>query len=120
MSNPIHNRKELTPNRKALRNNATPAETILWKALQKSQLAGKKFRRQHSVGAYILDFYCPEEHLAVELDGQQHFTEAGQGYDQERTRYLAALNIRVIRFENDKVFHHFDEVLKDIQKNFRL
>jgi very-short-patch-repair endonuclease len=79
----------------------------------------QKISTQHSVGAYILDFYCPEEHLAIELDGQQHFTESGQGYDLERTRYLEALNIRVLRFENNNVFHYIDEVLNDIQKSFR-
>ena len=116
MPNPIHNRRELKPNRRELRNNATPAETALWNALRKSQLDGKKFRRQHSVGVYILDFYCPEKRLGIELDGQQHFTEAGQGYDQERTRYLAALNIQIVRFENHEVFENLSGVLTEIRK----
>ena len=60
---PIHNIKPLEQNRKALRNNMTPAEVVLWKAIQKGKLEGRKFRRQHSVGKYVLDFYCP-----VELD----------------------------------------------------
>ena len=62
----IHNRKNLKQFRKDLRNNLTPAEATLWKAIQRSQLEGRKFRRQHSVGNYILDFYCPKEKLAIE------------------------------------------------------
>ena len=58
LHNQIHNLKNLKKQRKDLRNNPTPAEAVLWKALQKRQLAGRKFRRQHSVGHYILDFYC--------------------------------------------------------------
>ena len=65
----IHNRPVLKSRRKELRNNSTSAEKLLWGMLQHSNLGGYKFRRQHSVGAYILDFYCPSEKLAVELDG---------------------------------------------------
>src|SRR5438552_12976957 len=63
--------------RRELRSGLTPAEAKLWKCLQRSQLSDKKFRRQHSVGPYILDFYCPECCLAIELDGAGHFTENG-------------------------------------------
>ena len=68
MSTEIHNRSALKENRRTLRNNMTPAESALWKVLQKSQLDGRKFRRQHSVDGHILDFYCPSEKLAIELD----------------------------------------------------
>jgi len=61
--------------------------------LKHSNLGGYKFRRQHSVGSYILDFYCPSEKLAVELDGDSHFTDAAIEYDDVRTAYLNALNI---------------------------
>ena len=84
MKESIHNLKALENNRKQLRNNLTPAEAALWKMLQNSQLEGRKFRRQHSVGNYILDFYCPSERLCIELDGAYHFTEQGESYDQER------------------------------------
>jgi very-short-patch-repair endonuclease len=68
-------------------------------------LEGRKFwRQQHSIGYYIIDFYCAFEKLAVELDGQHHFTEEGQAHDKERTRYLSTLNIRVVRFKNEEVF----------------
>ena len=62
--------------RKKLRNNLTPAEAALWNLLKNSQLEGRKFRRQHSVGFYILDFYCPSERMAIELDGAQTIADA--------------------------------------------
>ena len=68
--NKIHNKPELLAFRKELRNNATPAEAFLWKHLQRSQLEGRKFRRQHSIHNFIVDFYCASEGLIVELDGQ--------------------------------------------------
>jgi len=118
MDDKIHNRKSLKENRKGLRNNMTPAEAALWKILQKSQLDGRKFRRQHSVGGNILDFYCPSEKLAIELDGAHHFTIHGSENDDERTAYLNSLNIRVIRFENKLVFEQIASVIEEIKGNF--
>jgi very-short-patch-repair endonuclease len=110
----IHNRKELEQNRKALRNNCTSAEATLWLYLKGKQL-GKKFRRQHSVGNYIIDFYCATERIAIELDGAHHFTEAGMRYDEARTKYLNGLNIKVLRFENRMVFEDIERVLEQIK-----
>jgi len=110
----IHNRELLKARRRELRRSLTPAEAALWKNLQRSQLGGKKFRRQHSVGPFILDFYCPECRLAVELDGQTHFNPAVWEYDCSRSDYLNRLNIRVLRFENRDVFEHLDWVLEKI------
>ncbi|MFL5728994.1 MAG: endonuclease domain-containing protein [Cytophagaceae bacterium] len=114
----LHNRIGLKEYRKELRNNLTTAEATLWIYLQKKKLQGKKFRRQHSVGNYILDFYCPSEKLAIELDGAHHFTPEGRIYDKQRTRFLADHNIRVIRFENDQVLHQTDYVLDRIRQAF--
>lgn len=114
----IHNRKRLKQFRKDLRNNLTPAEATLWKALQKSQIEGRKFRRQHSVGNYILDFYCPKEKLAIELDGHEHFTVNGDERDFIRDEYLRTLNIKVLRFENKEVFDNIVGVLEEIKQNF--
>lgn len=118
MNTQIHNRKELGTYRKELRNNLTSAEATLWIQLKGKQLDGRKFRRQHSVGTYILDFYCPSEKLCVELDGAGHFTPEGVAYDKERTAYLNSLNIRVIRFENAEVFERMEKVLSEIKSNF--
>jgi very-short-patch-repair endonuclease len=114
----VHNKKELEDRRKLLRNNLTSAEAALWALLKGKQVEGRKFRRQHSIGYYIIDFYCPLEKLAVELDGQHHFTEEGQAHDKERTRYLSTLNIRVVRFENEEVFQRPEEVLAEIKRHF--
>ncbi len=118
MNPQIHNHKHLKPFRKKLRNNLTTAEATFWKSLQKSQLRGHKFRRQHSVGSYILDFYCPSEKLCVELDGSYHFTPEGLAYDQRRTIFLNSVNIRVVRFENCRVFEDLEGVLEEIKNNF--
>jgi len=115
----IHNRKELKQFRKDLRNNGTPAEATLWKYLQRKQLEGRKFRRQHSIGNYILDFYCPSEKLCVELDGSQHYEEERLKYDEERTAYLNSLDTKVIRFENEMVFEDLEGVLESIKNEFQ-
>lgn len=115
----INNLKHLKARRKELRNNLTPAEAALWTLLKSKQLDGRKFRRQHSGGNYILDFYCPAERLVVELDGRHHFTEEGARYDAVRTAYLANVNIHVVRFENRLVFEMPGWVLEEIRRNFR-
>ncbi|SOE21253.1 Very-short-patch-repair endonuclease [Spirosomataceae bacterium TFI 002] len=114
----INNRPELKKFRKNLRNYSTSAEAFLWTSLKSSQLDGRKFRRQHSVGNYILDFYCPKERLCIELDGAGHFTTEGIEYDKQRTNYINSLNIKVIRFENKEVFENLENVLAEIMNNF--
>jgi very-short-patch-repair endonuclease len=116
MNNQIHNKHELKEIRGTLRNNLTAAEATLWTLLKGKQLGGKKFRRQHSVGSYILDFYCPSAKLAIELDGEHHFTAEGQTADAIRTRFLESLNIKVLRFENEEVFQSPEGVLDEIRK----
>ena len=110
----IFNRKYLMQKRKHLRNNFTGAEILLWTYLKQSQLKGIKFRRQQSIGNYIVDFYCPEKKLAIELDGDFHFDEEVQIYDQERTNFINKLGIKVLRFENQEVLYNLENVLKSI------
>jgi very-short-patch-repair endonuclease len=114
----LHNKEQLLPRRRKLRRSLTPAEATLWLSLKNSKLAGRKFRRQHSVGNYILDFYCVEEHVAVELDGEVHRNEAAEEYDYRRKRYLNEIGIKVIRFENFLVFDDIDLVLRRIESFF--
>ncbi len=114
----IHNRKYLESFRKDLRNNGTSAEAFLWKYLQRSQLEGRKFRRQHSIGNYIVDFYCPKEKLIIELDGEIHNKPEIKEHDLKRTIYLNNLGFHVIRFENKMVFDHLSSVLNEIKDNF--
>ena len=115
----IHNRKELEEIRRLLRKTLTPAEATMWKALQKSKLDGRKFRRQHSVGDYILDFYCPSEKLAIELDGMPHFSIIGAKQDIKRDKYLNSLSIKVLRFENRDIYNNLRGVLGFIMDNFK-
>jgi len=116
---PIHNNPEMKRLRKSLRNDATPTERELWNVLQHSNLGGYKFRRQHSVGRYIVDFYCPSERLAVELDGDSHFTDEAIDYDRERTAFLNALDIRVLRFLNTDVHENLDAVCERILEELK-
>ena len=115
----IHNLETSNTRRKQLRENLTPAEALLWTNLKKSQLDGKKFRRQHSIGPYIVDFFCPECRLAVELDGDAHMTGSGAEADERRTKVLKHFNVRVIRFENKEVFDNLEGVIAQIQRNLK-
>ncbi|MGN6758300.1 MAG: endonuclease domain-containing protein [Thermomicrobiales bacterium] len=97
-----------------LRRRLTTAERVLWAALRQRQLGGLRFRRQHPVGPYFLDFFCPAGGLVIELDGAVH--EATREYDEERTRYLAAYGYRVIRFKNEEVLRNLASVLAQIEQ----
>ena len=114
----INNLDKLRFFRKELRHNLTPAEARLWTYLKNSQLEGRKFRRQHSIGSYILDFYCPTEKLAVELDGEVHNTIQAQEYDEIRDLFLLNYGIKILRFENKYVFSELDGLLIMIKNNF--
>lgn len=96
----------------------TSAEASLWKSLQRKQLQGRKFRRQHSIGNYIVDFYCTTEKLAIELDGAYHFTPNQQEKDAVRDTYLESQGITVLRFENKMVFENLASVLQEICHGF--
>ena len=93
-----------------LRREGTEAERALWRLLRGRQLAGHKFRRQHEFGGFVLDFYCAEVRLAIEVDGGQHFSEEGAARDDERTRFLEANGIRVLRFTNTEIQSELDAV----------
>ncbi|PIQ34788.1 MAG: hypothetical protein COW62_00665 [Zetaproteobacteria bacterium CG17_big_fil_post_rev_8_21_14_2_50_50_13] len=99
---------------RTLRHTQTDAEKLMWQALRNRNVANAKFRRQHPVGDFILDFYCHEQKIAVELDGGQHFEKAGQEADKQRTQTLNALGIRVLRFDNRQVLTETEEVLEEI------
>ncbi len=96
---------------RALRQASTTAEQLLWRHLRNRQLAGAKFRRQHPLGPYILDFVCLEQGLVVEIDGGQHADLQAQDYDQQRTVWLQQQGLRVLRFWNHEVVQQTNEVL---------
>ena len=96
---------------KQLRLRTTEAEQKLWSLLRNRQLKGKKFRRQHAIANYVVDFYCNESKLAIELDGSVHADEVAKDYDKSRTALLAELGIKVLRFWNKEVISHPGRVL---------
>ena len=110
MSKHLYNDSTRKLDRRRLRENATDAERKLWSILRSRQMAGLRFFRQYSVGSYTLDFYCPEQRLAVEVDGGQHADVYGQQHDAHRDEYLKDLNIRVIRFWNNDVLQNVEGV----------
>ena len=114
-----YNKKILQANRKKLRNNLTPAEAALWELIKNKKLDGRKFRRQHSIGNFILDFYCPEEKLAIELDGENHYWDEGMKRDKIKTTYIKSHGIEILRFENKLVFKDPEFVLNTIKNKFR-
>ena len=99
---------------RSLRNNQTDAEQLLWGLLRGRRFAGRKFRHQHPIGRYILDFYCHESRLAVELDGGQHNDGETRSYDDRRSRFLREQGIRVVRFWNHDVLLQTDSVLESL------
>lgn len=98
----IHNLKVLFERRKDLRNHSTPEEILLWDYLKNSSL-GAKFRRQHSIGGYIVDFYCPAKKLVIELDGEVHNTTEAREYDKVRDEFLKGMNLKILRFFNKEI-----------------
>ncbi|MDX1409091.1 MAG: endonuclease domain-containing protein, partial [Saprospiraceae bacterium] len=116
----IHNRPGLILKRKQLRNNATPEEVLLWQELKGRRLAGRKFRRQHSIMMWIADFYCPSEKLVIELDGAYHYTRQQRLADHYRDQaFTDELGIRVLRFPNHRVRNDLEGVLAEIKQHFR-
>lgn len=95
-----------------LRQNDVPAEELLWKVLRNRTVAGHKFRRQHPIGPYIVDFACVECRLIVEVDGETHLARRRE--DEQRTRFLEAEGWRVRRFWNTEVYEEFEPVIEAI------
>lgn len=95
-----------------LRQPQTPTESRLWAHLRDRRLNGLKFRRQHPIGHYIVDFYCPDHRLVVEIDGDVHASQ--EEYDVDRTAWLEESGYRVIRFTNREVSGQLETVLETI------
>ena len=112
-----NNFKEQTILRKELRNEGTAAEATLWLSLKGRQVEGMRWRRQFGVGPYILDFYCPQLHLCIELDGAPHYTIQGGENDLQREEWLLQEHgIRTIRFENKDIFINHEGVIEYIRE----
>ena len=102
-----------------LRKNSTTAERILWKNLKARGLLGKKFRRQYSIGTFVVDFYCPKLKLAIELDGASHDMNEMNIYDREREEVIKTFEIIFIRFRNEEVYSNLEAVLDTIKEKVK-
>ena len=100
---------------RSLRKELTEAEGVLWNELRNRKLNGVKFRRQHPVGQFIVDFFCPVKELVIEIDGGIHFEEEVKERDENRTAELERYDLKVIRFTNDEVLNDLDGVLRKIK-----
>ena len=105
--------------RRSLRSDMPSAESVLWSKLRRQQLLGYKFRRQYSVGRYVVDFYCAEVRLAIEVDGDSHFQSGKMVRDKDREAFIKSFGIDVFRFRNIEVFEQLNEVLETIGSRLR-
>ena len=99
---------------KSMRHTATDAEHLMWQILRAKRFMNLKFRRQHVIAPYIVDFYCHEIGLVIELDGGQHGMNDAIEYDAERTKFLEAFDLTVVRYWNHDVLGWTDVVLEDL------
>lgn len=110
-----YNTSELREVRKKLRNNPTKYEEILWEYLKWRKFLWLKFRRQHSIGRYVLDFYCPSIRVWIEIDGEIHNNPENKIYDAICTEYITSDGIHIIRFTNFDIDYNREQVLKDLE-----
>jgi very-short-patch-repair endonuclease len=111
-----YHRRNILEHCRAMRNAPTDAEDRLWRRLRNRQLERVKFRRQHPVGPYIVDFYCHETNFALELDGSGHEDSDQADYDQNRAAELESMGIKVMRFWNNEVRDNMEGVLDAIRE----
>jgi len=115
----LFNRKSLKFFRTSLRNKSTSAEAVLWNIIKSKKLDSRKFRRQHSIGNYIVDFICTSEKLVIELDGNPHGEYHKIEKDKQRDQYLEDLGFSILRFENRLIFQELEFVKNEIRKTFK-
>jgi very-short-patch-repair endonuclease len=111
-----YNKKTEKEKRRILRKQQTFAEKVMWMQLRNRQIRGCKFRRQYSVDQFVIDFYCPELKLAVELDGDIHQLPEQMAYDIERQKYLEEFGISFIRIKNEEFFGNPNKAINRIEK----
>ncbi|OFY83438.1 MAG: hypothetical protein A3F72_20560 [Bacteroidetes bacterium RIFCSPLOWO2_12_FULL_35_15] len=110
----VHNKKSLLEIRRKLRQKSTPAEDCLWQQLRNGKTNDLKCKRQHSIGNYIVDFYCASKRLIIEVDGGIHNTLSQSEKDKLRDENLIDMGFKVMRFKNEEVLFSIDDVLKEI------
>ncbi|MEA5508563.1 endonuclease domain-containing protein [Crocosphaera sp. UHCC 0190] len=110
----LYNKSCEKDKRRSLRNNMPPAEKLLWARLRGRQVEGAKFRRQYSIGGFVVDFYVPELRLAIEVDGPSHLGAEAQAYDAQRQAFIESFGTRFLRFTNQQVYQELDAVVEAI------
>ena len=109
---PRHLREKLIASARGMRQSPTHAEGLLWKRLRKKRLGGFRFRSQHIIHSFIVDFYCPQAKLVIEIDGSVHDNQ--QEYDQEREKILEIFGYQIVRFKNAQIKTELESVLARI------
>jgi very-short-patch-repair endonuclease len=112
----LYNKTSEKDKRQSLRNNMPPAEQLIWARLKGKQVEDCKFRRQYSVGAFVIDFYTVELKLAIEIDGDSHFADGAEVADRERQSFIESSGIRFLRFTNQQVYEELDAVIEAISR----
>jgi very-short-patch-repair endonuclease len=113
----VHNKKSLKEIRRSLRQESTKAEDFLWEQLRNRKLDELKFNRQHSIGNYIVDFYCASKRLIIEVDGNVHLLPEQKEKDQSRDENLKEMGFKILRFSNEDVLFKIDVVKQEIIKH---
>ncbi len=113
----LHDNRILRERRRELRKSSTKAEQILWFELRNRKL-GVKFKRQHSIGGYIADFYCQECKLVIELDGEIHDTKENKDYDKIRDSFFESFGYKVLRIPNKEAEENVEKVLEEVKNYF--
>ena len=108
---------ELIPFAREMRKNATHSENRLWYCFLRHYPV--RFRRQHPIKGFIVDFYCEKANLVIEADGCQHYTPQGEAYDTERSAVFAEYGIEVLRFTNNEIEDHFNKVCEIIDNTVK-
>ena len=111
------NEKDQKLLRQNLRNNKTAPEAVFWQVVKGKQIDGLKFRRQYGFGPYVLDFYCPEIRLCIELDGEVHKSADADEYDRMRTQFLNENDITVKRYDNEVVYRNVEGIIREIREH---
>jgi very-short-patch-repair endonuclease len=119
MNNRVFNKSGMRERRKLLRNNSTSAEDILWGEIRRKQILNTKFRRQVSIGNYVIDFFTFEFNLAIEIDGKNHQKIEQKSFDAERQKIMEENNIVFLRFTNEQVKKNLKIVLMEIARKIQ-
>jgi very-short-patch-repair endonuclease len=110
------NRSAEKEKRRRLRNDMPSAENVVWSRLRRKLVCGNKFRRQYSVGPFVIDFYCPSLKLAVEIDGESHYAIGANDHDEQRQAFIESFGISFLRFTNRDVYDNLTGVMETITR----